>query len=260
MQDWKNICNFAKTFVMPKLRLLFPAMVLCVLAVGCGAYNPVCTDIPLISQRGELQAEGAILPGGNNYRSSPLMMRGSLVYGFANHFAAGISADPFRHYGQLTAGTFFAPTDKFVWEMYAGYGLGNGELYRDYDPGESDYSSYQMHFVQLNAGWLNLTRVLHLDIAFSLKAGGIFVETNFGDGTEYSDEIGWYRRFHYANGYRFMLEPTAEVRFGWEHFKFNVKLGFTYVFNNTGNHYVLPYSSPAVGAGVSLRFAPCKNN
>lgn len=227
---------------------------------GCGAYYPVCTDIPLISQRGELQAEGAIIPEGNHYGKMPLVARASLAYGIADHFAAGVSADPIRHYGQLTAGTFFTRGDKFVWELYAGYGLGNGEHYVDYDPGMSDYSKYHMGFVQVDAGWLNITRVLHLDLAFSLKAGGMFIETNVGDGTAYSDERGWYRRSHNVTGSRFMMEPTAEVRFGWEHFKFNVKVGFTHVFNNTGNHKVLPYSGVAVGTGVSFRFSPCRND
>lgn len=245
------------------MKRFFPSIALIsalFLLSGCGAYIPTCTDIPLISQRGELQAEGAIMPSGNHYNESPLVARASLAYGFANHFAAGISADPFRHYAQLMAGTFFAPTDKFVWELYVGYGLGNGELYRDSDPGLSDHSEYYMEFIQVDAGWLNLTRILHLDVAFSLKAGGIYAETSFGDGTEYSDVYGWYRRSHNVSGYRFMLEPTAEMRFGWEHFKFNVKAGFTHVFYNTGSHYVLPYSGLAVGAGMSFRFAPCKNN
>ena len=246
---------------MPKLRLLFPAMVLCVLAVGCGAYNPVCTDIPLISQRGELQAEGAIIPSGNNYNQSPLIMRGSLTYGFANHFAAGISADPIRHYAQITAGTFFAPTDKFVLELYCGFGLGNGESGGfGSDPAESDKSMYNMQFVQANVGWLDLTRIFHLDIAFSLKAGGVFADSRFGDGYYYINDDEGQFFYHYASGYRFMMEPTAEVRFGWEHIKFNVKCGWTYVFNNTGNHEVFPYYPFSLGAGMSFRFAPCKTN
>ena len=241
---------------MKKIVQLFALASVMTLLVGCGAYFPVCTDIPLISQRGELQAEGAILPNGYTYDAP--CIRASLAYGFANHFAAGLSLDPLRNYTQLTAGTFFTRGDNFVWELYLGYGFGRGEKYVSHDPGCSDYSRYQMFFVQADGGWLDMTKFLHLDLAFSLKAGGAGILTSFGDGTAYSSEAGsYYRQWHEESGFRFMLEPTAEVRFGWENFKFNVKLGFTHVFNNKGNHYVLPYSSPAVGVGMSFRLRPC---
>ena len=247
-------------YCMKYPRVLFAALLLAVLAAGCGAYNPVCVDIPLISQRGELQIEGAVLPTGGSSRITPVEVRGSVAYGFTDHFAAGFHADPFRHYTQLTAGAFFPSGEKFVWEVYGGVGVGNGEKYVDYDPGCSDYSNYRLLFVQADAGWLNLTRFLNLDVAFSLKSGLINVGTEFGDGTYYSDDINqWVRRHHDVYGNRFMLEPTAEVRFGWEQFKFNVKIGWTYVFNNTGDHYLLPYSSIAIGAGVSMRFNTRKN-
>ncbi len=243
---------------MKNIRVLFFALILGLFSAGCGAYSPVCTDIPLISQRGELQVEGAILPEGNNYSESPLVMRGSLTYGFANHFAAGISADPIRHYAQLTAGTFFARDNGLVWELYAGCCLGNGIRtgFFGRDPDNDAKSKYYMQFVQANVGWLDLTRILHLDIAFSLKAGGVYANSEFSDGY---DDWGDFL-FHYADGYRFMLEPTAEIRFGWEYIKFNVKCGWTYVFNNTGNHEVFPYYPFSLGAGMSFRFAPCKTN
>jgi hypothetical protein len=223
--------------------------VLACLVTGCSVYTPTCTDIPLIREKGEMQIEGAVVA------ADEVALRATVAYGFTDHFAAAASIDPQRRYYQALAGAYFPVGDRFVWELYGGAGYGRGYNYRDSDPGLDSYGRHWLVFVQADAGWQNLTRFLNMDIAFSLKTGYMNRDLNVGDGTVMvTDTVSgitqWYGIHHYAEEHCLLVEPTVEVRFGWEHFKFNVKAGYAHLFGSKEGQYA-PLS---FGVGMSYRF------
>lgn len=230
-------------------------VLLSLLTAGCGIYYPKCVDIPLIQEKGELQLEGAVLPPDNRYDVPAL--RASIAYGITDHMAAAASTDPLRCYSQIMAGSYFPQDGKFIWEIYGGLGYGYGQHYVDHDPGLSSYGKYTIVFLQTDGGWHNLTRFMNIDLAFSIKAGLFHNNLSIGEGTEYySDTIDghaygyYYTRQHSAIENRLLIEPTAEVRFGWPDFKFNMKAGLSYLI---GSEYSWR-PSLGIGFGMSYRF------
>ena len=191
-----------------------------VLATSCGIYNSAAIEIPTIREKGELNVEGAVIPAVPVVSTMPydlvLGLRGSIAYGLTDHAAIAASIDPLRSHVQAMGGAFFPTNDKFVWELYAGGTYGGGREFTKCDC--DDNVVYAMPFIQGDVGWRNLTRVLHLDLAMSLKTGWSFYNhkmTSYDDGSVELNRFG--------NG--MVVLPAVEMRFGWEHFKFNVKMG-----------------------------------
>lgn len=232
-----------KTFKLTVLALLS------LMATGCSIYNPMCVDIPLVREQGELQMEGAVIP----LEYDEILPRVSMAYGITDRLAAAVSLDPFRGYSQAMAGAYFPMGEKFVWEVYGGGGIGAGST-REYAHGYSHSGKYGVAFVQIDGGWRNLTRFLNLDIAFSLKTGWLHSYLNICDGwSYYQDSLGMehsYLAYHNATENSLLVEPTVEVRFGWPDFKFNVKVGYCHLF---GCKYGM-YGDIGIGFGMSYRF------
>lgn len=241
---------------MKTVRILFALILPVLLLSGCSVYNPRVVHIPLLSQRGEVQLEGAALPATSNQKV-PVDLRASLAWAVSNHLAVAASLDPFRNYTQGMAGFYFPQANNFVWELYAGAGWGWGR--QSYLFGGDEYpwtkpeGSYRSVFLQADAGWLNLTRKGHLDLGFSLKAGPL--EAWVRHGKDSIDADGSYAvKYTTVNSTSILLEPTAELRFGWERLKFNVKAGYCYLVPLRPAGYRLNYTRLSFGAGLSYRF------
>lgn len=234
---------------MKTIRIFLVSLLVSALAASCGAYSPVCVDVPLIREKGEVQLEGApVLLGGEDF----VGLRGSFAWGFAENLSAAASIDPFRTYGQAMVGTFRPMSESFVWELYAGYGYGKGR-YSNPEEGYGARSRYMVEFLQFDAGWVHR----NVDVAFGLKAGAINAHSEFSLDTSY---FYFSRNVVGAHGTRLLLEPTAELRFGWQDFKFNLKVGLTWIFNNRYPEApcLIPYYGIGYGAGISYRFRPCQ--
>ncbi len=193
--------------------------------------------------------EGAVIP----LDYDEILPRVSMAYGISDYLTAASSLDPFRGYTQAMVGAYFPVGEKFVWEVYGGYGFGGGEC-RVYARDYYHSGKYGVTFVQIDGGWRNLTRLLNLDIAFSLKTGWLHNALNICDGlVYYQDSFGVehsYLAYHNAIDNSLLMEPTVELRFGWSDFKFNVKAGYCHLFGNQYGHY----GELALGLGMSYRF------
>lgn len=234
---------------MRNIRLIMVAAMLGLLAASCGSYTPSCTDIPLIQHRGQLQLEGAVVPTGRN---CDLDMRGSLAWGVTDHFATEVSINPVKRYSQVMGGFYNTVGEKFVYEIYGGAAMGYGYVTYDDDPDRFKKGNYQIAFVQGDCGWVNLTQFLNLDLAFSLKTGIIHGDFFCHDGWEQLESGGRSQLCHKEKGNNFLLEPTMEVRFGWERLKFNIKAGFSFIPPTPS--FRMTYFPFSIGVGVSYRF------
>ena len=236
---------------------LFKTTILCAavafLMTGCGVYNPTTVHISLIHERGEVQVEGAVLPTGN--KNVPVDIRASAAWGITNHLAVQGSVDPFRNYSQAMAGCFFPLEKNFVWELYGGIGFGRGQAsnFGGVEPWTVPSGTYRQIFLQADAGWLEMTHKGHLDLAFSFKTGLLSGEIK--KGRAYIAENSETKiDYTYTQAQNILLEPTAELRFGWERFKFNIKAGFTFLVPVEPVGYTINYFPISLGAGMSYRF------
>lgn len=233
---------------MKTVHILFGLILPALLLSGCGVYNPQVVHIPLLSQRGEVQLEGAALPATSNQKV-PVDLRASLAWAVSDHLAVAASLDPFRNYTQGMAGFYFPQANNFVWELYVGAGWGWGRASNIGGREPIPEGSYRTVFLQADAGWLNLTRKGHLDLGFSLKAGPLEAWIRHGKGC--IDADGSF--YTTVNSTSILLEPTAELRFGWERLKFNVKVGYCHLVPMRPAGYV-SHGRLAFGAGLSYRF------
>lgn len=241
-------------YIVKTVRILFVLILPALLLSGCGVYNPQVVHIPLLSQRGEVQLEGAALPTTGNQKA-PADLRASLAWAVSDHLAVAASLDPFRNYTQGMAGFYFSQANNFVWELYvgAGWGWGRESNIGGREPWTIPEGSYRTVFLQADAGWLNLTRKGHLDLGFSLKAGPL--EAWIRHGEMYTEADGSFAvKYTTVNSTSILLEPTAELRFGWERLKFNVKVGYCHLVSLHPAGYRLSHGRLAFGAGLSYRF------
>lgn len=238
-------------------RLLRTAMMVAeaMLATGCAVYNGTTTDIPLFQEKGELQLEGAFAPAGRAMLGIPLPYRVTASYSLTDRVGLSASVDALRQTVQAMGGVYRPMDRHFVWEVYGGLALGRGK--RTEPEKYSYYGRYAMPFVQVDCGWRDLTRWLHVDVAFAMRAGGIVGETEYREYgfDQYSEWVVQEERF---KGVRPMLEPSVEVRFGWSDLKFNLRYYQIFVFGNGRNHPGLLQDIPSmkggIGVGMSYRF------
>ena len=225
---------------MKTTRLFILCAAVATLMTGCGVYNPMTVHIPLIHERGEVQLEGALLP--TTRWPVPLDMRASVAWGITNHLAVH--------------GLYFPQENNFVWEIYVGVGTGKGRQSNigGMEPWTIPSGTFRSVFVQGDAGWLEMTRKGHLDLAFSLKTGVLMGEIKVGKGVPYEVNGEWITDYATTLADNILLEPTVELRFGWEHFKFNVKTGLCYLVPWRPEGYHISWGLLSLGAGMSYRF------
>ena len=75
-----------------------------------------------------------------------------------------------------------------------------------------------------------------------------------GKGVPYEVNGEWITDYATTLADNILLEPTVELRFGWERFKFNVKAGLCYLVPWRPEGYHISQGLLSLGAGMSYRF------
>lgn len=223
--------------------VIIAGILLAFLSTGCSVMNaPRLADVPLIDHKGDVRVSASAyvypLPG----------LEATTTVGIFNRMALqlhvdGILSDTYFH----VAPGFFLPLENRVFEVYLGYGHGDGSVYVDADPvfAEGDFSTL---FLQFNYGWKDLGK-RHADVGFSLKGGGLYPQFS---GSTPDISIPYYAEKD------ILIEPQAFVRWGGEHVKFNLQVGYLYLpglldFNKTHEN-VFRYCPFMLSSGVTFIF------
>ena len=237
-------CKIKMPMIMKMSRFLL--IVAAVLMTGCSVYSPTCADIPLIREKGEVQLEGMVYP------DKPLGLRASAAWGVTDHLAVEAIVDPLRQYSQAMVGFYSPVGSKFVYELYGGFGGGTRDGGSYDDPDIRYKAKYLLPFIQTDCGWINLIEPLNLDFAVSLKVGAMHGQTiNFFKQYD-SIWVHWMAQTY--DDWMLLVEPTVELRMGWDNLKFSLRAGWSALyFGHSISNF--PYS---LGLGVSYRFHPRK--
>ena len=180
---------------------------------GCATYQPQCVDIPLIERKGEVK-----LDGGVGYIDKSVFGHLTAAAGLTDHISVQ------GHIRGLNT------------ELYLGYGF-RPFAYKDFsdadpEPRWKEDGSLHIAFTQFNLGWNGLANS-HIDIAFGLKVGYMHdsrIRTNYYyDWGEGGNDGRWSTEQSIV-GNRLLLEPTAEIRAGWTHFKPSLIVGYFHTF------------------------------
>ena len=228
--------------------VIIAGILLAFLSTGCSVMNaPRLADVPLIDHKGDVRVSASAylypLPG----------LEATTTVGLFNHIAFqlhvdGILSDTYFH----VAPGFFLPLENRVFEAYLGYGHGDGSVYVDADPifAKGDFSTL---FLQFNYGWKDLGK-RHADVGFSFKGGWLYPQ--FSGSYPNANNTDFVKV--YFRDMDFLLEPQAFVRWGGEHVKFNLQVGYLYLpglsdFNKTHAN-VFRYCPYMLSSGVTFIF------
>jgi hypothetical protein len=214
--------------------------VISILLTACGVYDPLTSDIPLISNKYDIRIDGG--------RSLAEVAGATISYGLTDRIAlqfAGSFCHNDTHYFQFAPGYYKNFGNQKIMEIYLGYGTGNGYSYNDPHPGhiKGDYQSY---FAQINIGKTNC-KFAHADLGLGLKTG--YLHSNLVDAGYYALQSSGIYKDDCA-----IFEPHAILRFGTEDIKINFKLAGCFIikFTNTQVHY--PFSFLNTGLGLNFNF------
>lgn len=222
-----------------KFSLAFLAVALLSTLNSCTIYEPQMVSIPLMSEKNEVQLSGGFSMLGG--------VSGSVAFAPAEHVALQVygSAYPENTNIQASVGFYTRTNSDLNFEVYAGFGSGNGSEYADLTYTYSN-PDYLLYFAQANFGQTNQGSA-HIDYGFGIKAG-VF-EAHMKDN-------GMTNPKPYSTS-AFLIEPQAFVRFGGEHFKVGFQMNGTKIFlqpdNALFNEFYIPYN---MGLCLTYRFAP----
>lgn len=193
-----------------KKQLRFLLMLLaCGLMGGCGIYYPQLVDIPMLEKQGDLRVDLAANP-------TTLGTHTSVAYGVTDHLGVqgNLNLSLAGAAGQGALG-WYTHWGKQVLEAYVGTGM--GYTTRRGLKGWHQWGNFNSIFIQGDYGWNNLAKN-HIDIAFGIKYGFL---TGVKMSQNYDSEIALR-----TESVR-LLEPTINLRFGWEHLKLCLRGGYS---------------------------------
>lgn len=214
--------------------------VISLLLTDCGVYDPLTSDIPLISNKHDLRIDGG--------RSLAEAAGATISYGLTNKIAlqfAGSICHNNTHYFQFAPGYYKNLGNQKIMEIYLGYGTGTGYSYNDPHPGHIK-GDYQIYFAQLNIGKINC-KFAHADLGLGLKTG--YLHSNLVDAGYYALSSSGIYIDDCAT-----VEPHAILRFGTENIKINFKLAGCYIVKFTNIQEFYPYSFLNLGIGLNFNF------
>ena len=230
---------------------LLPLLCLLLTATSCNVYHQQAVDIPLLQEKGDLQAD--ISAGMTEAMLFGLSANANVSYAVSQHIgvqAYGDFSSPDLYYMQGAAGGFFPMSKNFVMEAYAGMGIGqgkiNGKRYIDTQQQGYLHSTYNEAFVQWDAGFVALANS-HLDVGLGVRAGEIFGQTSEYCYYAPTDNEITYREQH------LFAEPQLMLRVGWEHFKFSFKFGGCLIDGEEEVTRHFPIHNLNFGLGISYR-------
>ncbi|MGJ3235837.1 hypothetical protein [Marivirga sp.] len=215
------------------------------LMISCVAYQPQMVDIPLIQEKNDLRVDaGLSLVKGN--------IGGTFSYGVSDKIAVQVHGNTMidgtqHNYIQGAGGYYKHFQNDAVLELYGGLGYGNIYAYSGAQPGDLDGLQHQ-YFSQLNFGKINIANG-KIDLGIGLKTGVMFSEMQDNNYYSNTPETGLTYNHSLLLG-----EPTAFVRFGGEHIKFNLKAGAVKMYQLSNTDQRFPYSWWNLGFGVNFNF------
>lgn len=249
-----------------------PSLLVCVfvlaslLAVSCGVYNGSSSAIPLFQQRGEVQVELGVIPYPfipNAIDPIPIVLpipySGTVSFSPTDRLGVSLGADLSRQNAQAMVGVYNPIGDHFVWELFGGFSAGRGS-HHDHESLRGFEGYYLMPFIQADCGWRDLTRVMHIDLGFSLRLGGIYGNTELSYGVYAREADEYITHSRHFEVIRPLIEPAIEFRFGWSRLKFNIRTYKFFILNNSyhgsyQNHDIPVHETGfGFGFGVSYRF------
>ncbi len=228
-------------------KLLLPAVLLCCMMESCYLYHPMMVDVPLLREKGELQVSGAaainLSQMGFNATASWAPLNYAAVQGFGEVCTNG------DYNLQGGRGTFWPLQNGWTTELYANAGTGYGSWEGSDHQGQpyEMWSHYQIYALQPNFGRVGK----HFDFGVGAKCGLLNNSTTY---TGRWGQSGEQEHEYYPNEQHLLLEPVAMIRFGWEHTKINLKVGYTYITGEDDHTRHFRYSSLNVGLGVTYKF------
>lgn len=179
---------------------------------GC-AYGPSMTDIPLISEKGDMRLNAGVCPHLGAYTTLSYGVTDKIaIQGHVNHeesFSFGYSSI------QGAVGLYRNLGNNRIIEAYSGLGYGAGWEYKDVEDECYDISSdYGLLFGQFNYG-KNGTGKRHFERGVSVRFAGLYATTTDADNNPDRQ---------YKKGY-ITFEPSAFFRFGGEKLKVGMQFG-----------------------------------
>lgn len=226
---------------MKQVIILYSLFILLAIS-GCCVYNPQPTDIPLINSKHDLRIEAgaSLVPS----------VFATVSYGLTKKLAIqayGLVGSDERHYFQFAPGYFKQIDSKKVMEVYAGYGFGYGNAYKDAIPGHM-YGDYQLFFSQFNFG-ISGGKKIKIDYGAGLKAG--YLTSNLTDQNyhRFYSEDG---PFNTYDGKDILVEPALFIRIGGEKLKLSIKAGACYIHDFANPDEQIPSMNYNLGLGLNL--------
>lgn len=237
---------------MKKIFLL--ACTVSLLVSGCYLYHPMMVDVPLMREQGELQ-----LSASSSINATDMGANATATWAPVNHLAVQAFGDVSLngdYYMQAGIGGFLPMANGWTMELYGNAGKGYGSWTGD-DNQEQKYSMwshYQIYSLQPNFGHVGET----LDWGLGVKCGMVCNSTIYTGRWIHGDTQN---REEYLDEHHLLVEPTAMLRFGWEHIKISLHLGYAYISGTDDadetsgtetRHF--RYNRVNVGLGVTYRF------
>lgn len=213
------------------------------LMLSCVAYQPQMVDIPLIHEKNDWRVDASA--------SLVKTSVGTTVsYGLTDKMAVQMHGkvnigDARDSYIQGSGGYYKHFQNDAVLELYGGIGYGNNHTYSSGTGGDLDGFQH-LYFSQLNFGKINIANG-KIDLGIGLKTGVLFSEMQDNDYYSNTPETGLTYNHSMILG-----EPTAFIRFGGEHIKFNLKAGAVKMYQLSNTNHRFPFSWWNLGFGVNL--------
>ena len=200
-----------------KSRIIISLFSFLLILSGCSVYNPHLIDIPLMQEKKDLRVDAGIsilVPS----------VRSSISYGLTDNVAMqffGSFGSDYRYYFQGSTGIYKRRNDRYVQELYGGFGYGYGCAYDGAKPATLD-GKYQLYFAQYNLGKI-ADQKSGAEFGFSIKTG--ILHSNLLDNNfhELNNSIVEFE----SNS--ILLEPSVMARFGKGKLKFTINLSASYL-------------------------------
>jgi len=205
------------------------AILFAIMASGCSFYKSQVTQMPLISQKGELVAEASI-------------DHVACAYGLTDHIAVQLSTKPlFANRHQAMVGWYTPVGTSGVFEMYGGYAYERCSYFEGFeDITMRQDGNAHVCFMQADIGMPSYRpegwNKVRLTGALGLRAGGVFMDYTQIDyilSKTLSTPKTVTEKQSLHNDSRFALQPMVKVGLGSDRWK--VELGAMYLWMSGDN-------------------------
>lgn len=226
---------------------------------SCSIYHPQTVDIPLLEAPGETRVDAAIGVSTFLFMPTAVTLGATASHSFNGWLGGQVHANygGDNYYLQAAPGAYYAPSDHFRLEGYAGVGFGGShgestasEANDSTAAGGHDWGgSFTLPFVQLNLGWRHVGA---FEFAFGIKAGALLPNYTY---TQYSDAshetVSGQERYRTTNA---LIEPQVQIRIGSERVKYTLRASVVGLsdLDNASSRFI--YSHFTLSNGVVFTF------